>query len=280
MKNIQCQYGCGNKAIFPPEKGFRTKYCCSKLPATCPAIRMKNSFVHKKENLSKKVKTNILCEYGCGNVANFELIKGGKYCCSKTPSSCENMKKINFMIHRTTIEILMKKHPYFCEVEKPRENLETGKIEVRCKHCNKWFEPGKEQLRSRICHLENKDGNGCCFLFCSNECKVSSNFYHANKRIDPDLLEKYKAYVKKVYTETDRSIKLHGEKIESLSLRGRKFGYQLDHMYSIHEGFNNSIDPKIVGHWKNLKIITSLENIRKFNKSTLTLNELLRKMEN
>jgi hypothetical protein len=94
------------------------------------------------------------------------------------------------------------------------------------------------------------------------------------------LLQKYKAYVKKVYTETDRSIKLHGHKIENLFLRGRKFGYQLDHMYSIYNGFNDNTDPKIVGHWKNLKIITDFENIRKFNKSSLTLNELLKEMEN
>jgi len=280
MKNKLCEYGCKNEANFPPEKGLRTKYCCSKLPSSCPAIRFKNSFVHRPENLSQKIENNtILCDYGCGKIARFKLIRG-KYCCSKTPSSCENMKKINFMVHRTTIETLMKKHPYFCEVEKPRENIETGKIEVRCKHCNQWFEPGREQLRARICHLENEDGNGCCFLFCSKECKISSNFYHANKRIDPNLLQKYKAYVKKVYTETDRSIKLHGHKIENLFLRGRKFGYQLDHMYSIYNGFNDNTDPKIVGHWKNLRIITGSENIRKFNKSSLTLNELLKEMEN
>lgn len=281
MKNIYCQYGCGHKANFSPEKGFRTKYCCSKLPSSCPTVKEKNSLVHKSENLSKNIKTkNILCEYGCEKIANFKLVKNGKYCCSKTPSGCNNIKKINFMVHRTTIEMLTKKHPYFCEIEKPRENSTSGKIEVRCKHCNTWFEPGREQLRSRICHLENEDGNGCCFLFCSKECKISSNFYHANKRIDPDLLQKYKAYVKKVYTETDRSIKLHGTKIENLILRGRKFGYQLDHMYSIYDGFNNRIDPKIVGHWKNLKIITGLDNIKKFNKSALTLEELLKEMEN
>jgi hypothetical protein len=51
-------------------------------------------------------------------------------------------------------------------------------------------------------------------------------------------------------------------------------------MYSIYNGFNDNTDPKIVGHWKNLRIITGSENIRKFNKSSLTLNELLKEMEN
>jgi len=120
MKNKLCEYGCGNIANFPPEKGFRTKYCCSKLPSLCPTIKLKNSFVHKPENLSSRIENyTILCDYGCGKIAEFKLI-GGKYCCSKTPASCENMKRINFMTHRTTIETLMKKHPYFCEVEKPR----------------------------------------------------------------------------------------------------------------------------------------------------------------
>jgi Zn finger protein HypA/HybF involved in hydrogenase expression len=36
----------------------------------------------------------MLCDYGCSKVANFTL-KNGKNCCSKRPSGCEVLKKIN-----------------------------------------------------------------------------------------------------------------------------------------------------------------------------------------
>jgi 5-methylcytosine-specific restriction endonuclease McrA len=36
----------------------------------------------------------MLCEYGCGTDAKFEL-KNGKHCCSKRPAGCAILKKIN-----------------------------------------------------------------------------------------------------------------------------------------------------------------------------------------
>ena len=36
----------------------------------------------------------MLCDYGCSKIANFTL-KNGKKCCSKRPSGCEVLKKIN-----------------------------------------------------------------------------------------------------------------------------------------------------------------------------------------
>jgi hypothetical protein len=234
----------------------------------------KNSISHKSENISKSINTLELCEYGCGQIAKFKLINNKKLCCSKTPSGCKKLREVNFQVHKTTIEILKKKHPYFYEVENPRESID-GRIEVKCKFCKRWFQPKKEDLRSRISHLEHKDGNKCSFLFCSKNCKFSSDFYHFNKRVNRKILNKYKKYVKDVYFYTERSLKINGEKIKNLELRGRKFGYQLDHKFSIFDGFNKNIDPKIIGHWKNLEIITSLENIKKYSSSTLTIEQLL-----
>lgn len=36
----------------------------------------------------------MLCEYGCGNNATYQL-KNGKHCCSTRPSGCETLRKIN-----------------------------------------------------------------------------------------------------------------------------------------------------------------------------------------
>ena len=37
---------------------------------------------------------NILCEFGCGKIAEHQL-KNGKHCCSKRPAGCNCQKKIN-----------------------------------------------------------------------------------------------------------------------------------------------------------------------------------------
>jgi hypothetical protein len=34
----------------------------------------------------------------------------------------------------------------------------------------------------------------------------------------------------------------------------------LDHIYSIQQGFKDSIPPYIIGHWTNLRIISLVEN--------------------
>ena len=54
-----------------------------------------------------------------------------------------------------------------------------------------------------------------------------------------------------------------------------QFDVVLDHKYSVFKAFENNIDPKIVGHWKNLEIKTILENHTKYTKCSIELNELL-----
>lgn len=53
---------------------------------------------YKRKKITKQVQhivnSNILCEYGCGNIANF-ILRNGKYCCSKSSNSCNGMKLKN-----------------------------------------------------------------------------------------------------------------------------------------------------------------------------------------
>jgi transposase len=51
--------------------------------------------------------------------------------------------------------------------------------------------------------------------------------------------------------------------------------FQLDHKYSISEGFNNNILPEIIGGIKNLEFIPWKENIKKRTKCSITINELV-----
>ena len=73
---------------------------------------------------------------------------------------------------------------------------------------------------------------------------------------------------------TDRSITLYSDYLENFELRGRKYDYQLDHVYSIKQGFLDNISPKIIGHITNLRVIKSFDNSSKGSKCDKTLTEL------
>ena len=57
-------------------------------------------------------------------------------------------------------------------------------------------------------------------------------------------------------------------------------GINRDHMYSIKDGFINNVDPLIMSHPANCQLITHNENIKKKNKSSVTLNELIERINN
>ena len=57
-------------------------------------------------------------------------------------------------------------------------------------------------------------------------------------------------------------------------------GISRDHMVSIKYGFEHNVDPKIISHPANCKLMIHSENVRKYNKCSITLEELLVRIEN
>ena len=48
-------------------------------------------------------------------------------------------------------------------------------------------------------------------------------------------------------------------------------GVSRDHMFSVKDGFLNKIDPKIISHPANCRLVLQRENAKKRNKSCITL---------
>jgi len=173
-----------------------------------------------------------------------------------------------------TFKGLQKHHPEFFKIEKPRES--NGKIKVKCKFCNIWFTPTKSQLHERLRCIKNKFKNINSFFYCSQECK--DNCEEFNRKVNPLELKKFKRYSSLVYKYTYQSVKKYN--IKNIDLRGRKFGFDLDHKYSIYNGFLNQIDAKIIGHYLNLHIISSTENRKKRTNCSVTIDTLLENINN
>jgi len=88
----------------------------------------------------------------------------------------------------------------------------------------------------------------------------------------PDDLEytEFKKYRRKVYYWTSKN---DLTQLENHDKRGR-FGYHLDHKYSITEGFKNKVPPKVIGSIDNLEFICYTDNLSKGTKCSITLEKL------
>jgi len=87
----------------------------------------------------------------------------------------------------------------------------------------------------------------------------------------------FKRYRKKVMFYTNKQPINTLPNYDKRGKSGVKGAYQLDHKFSIIEGFKNDIDPKIIGCLYNLEFITWEENIKKGGGCSITIKNLLMK---
>lgn len=88
----------------------------------------------------------------------------------------------------------------------------------------------------------------------------------------------YKKYYNKVRNITNKNLRKYKHLFENLDKLGRcgdgdKF--QVDHIFSIKEGFNLSIVPELIGHPSNLRVISWRQNLTKSNNCEITLDILM-----
>jgi hypothetical protein len=57
------------------------------------------------------------------------------------------------------------------------------------------------------------------------------------------------------------------------------YGISRDHMISVKYGWENNIDPKIISHPANCKLMIHGDNVRKYSNNSISLEELLYKIE-
>jgi hypothetical protein len=80
-------------------------------------------------------------------------------------------------------------------------------------------------------------------------------------------------YSTEVRTLTNESVKLYSHLISGDKSKDN----HLDHIMSIYDGFKESVSPKIISHYSNLRYINKKENLRKNKQSHQTLQELQEK---
>lgn len=119
---------------------------------------------------------------------------------------------------------------------------------------------------------DHLNGKGCSK--CGKERMVLTKHLNGDC-CHPCELPLYEQYRRDVWACTNENWKKYVNIINPHNLiRGKD--YHLDHMYSIQRGFLDNIPPNIIGHYTNLQVITSTNNLTKNNKCSKILEQVYR----
>ena len=92
-----------------------------------------------------------------------------------------------------------------------------------------------------------------------NRCQFHFDVYDYPDEFDFDIIRKYGWY-------------------SAINRGGNTCGVSRDHCISVTYGFENNIDPNIIGHPANCKLMTNSENQSKHKKCSMTIDELNHKI--
>ena len=195
----------------------------------------------------KPVKETVKCSHEkCSNSVDIEYRPGKKKEKNFCSRSCANYRGKRSEETKQKISEALKREPklYTC----------------KCNQCSKEFE-----------HLRTKK-------YCSSECIKQS------KRNNRTALQNYRADASFDFNVFDYPeefnldlINKHG--FYSAANRGNNLnGISRDHMYSCKMGLINNIDPKILRHPANCKLMRHNDNISKHSESSITIEELLERI--
>lgn len=140
-----------------------------------------------------------------------------------------------------------------------------------------------------LCSIEGDNKFAKLSLICKNNHKIKikyANFrvrkicrycYYDSIRIPFEEIELFETYSKTVRSLTRFTFSKNKKIIDPNGLKELDSKrYHIDHIYSISDGYLNDVDPKIIASVANLRVIDSLENLKKGKRSDITLESLLK----
>ena len=177
------------------------------------------------------------------------------------------------------------KERYYCCRSCANSRVKTDEIKQKTSESvNKYYESiGKAPIKIHTClwcdcKFENKKDDS---KFCSNKCRHE---YERNysKRTE---LENYRKKCSFTFALSDFPDEFDFHLIEEHGWYKAKnhgdnlSGISRDHMVSVLYGFENHIDPKIISHPANCKLLIHSDNSSKRDKCSITFEELLERIK-
>ena len=254
------------------QKGVGSHYFYSHTPEGIEAIKIQTQETgnklrkseEQKNDDKEKLKNKKLCESNniCLNCGNTTLSKFCSRSCSasynnrlRSPRSEESKEKTSIALKSKPIK---NQFGEFLPKEKRKTYQEISGEYTRvylciCKFTGTKFY-AKSPLRINPKFLDIKDAfrNNCAFKF---SIKTYPEWFAEGIKLIKEL----------GWYSTPGSNKNGIKNI---------LGVSRDHIYSISDGFKNNIDPRIISHPANCRLISHKENQRKHSNSSITLEEL------
>lgn len=181
------------------------------------------------------------------------------------------------------------------KISKSRQ-LESGNYfcSKRCASSRPKTQNTKDKIRKRIIELNGGITELKNCSICGHKVKKSINSFCSKKCFGisrtqscdwKNSLKEYRIRSKFTFSLNEYPDEFDFKLIQNhgwykASNRGNNLtGISRDHLYSVKEGFENNVDPLIVAHPANCRLVLHTVNISKNSKSLLTLNDLLDKIE-
>lgn len=184
------------------------------------------------------------------------------------------------------IDKFPKKEKYYCSRSCANSRVKTEEVKLKtqtslnkyyhsdrfkykrynhiCKNCGTSFENSKKDSKycSDSCRLEHikKSKTRSDFEQYRSKCAFNFSLNDYPDEFDFDMLKAYGMY----------KAKNHGNNLSGVSR---------DHMVSVKYGYENNIDPKIISHPANCKLMLHSENVKKYDSCSITIDELLTRIE-
>lgn len=216
-----------------------------------------NVFFEFRVNRNKLNYKPIICQKeGCSNIIPYE--KRHNSCCSRGCANSriktDEIKLLQSVSAKNSKKVLVAnkaraKNEEVTHKCKFCDNLITTRVDRKLcqKECRVNFNKSQRDINVLVDYRK-----ACSFNFSLNDYPDSFDF---------SIIEKYGWYKAKNKGDNPN-------------------GVSRDHMYSVKEGFINNIDPQIIAHPANCRLITQRQNVSKGSNSAITIQELKEKIKN
>lgn len=271
-----CHFGCGNEGLFVNKKG---EWRCKESSNSCPVNKNKNREANK--GFPSPMKGKNISDVTKKKISN--SLKGKK----KSEESKIKMRKtrkesgmyvgvLNPMygkIHKAESIEKMKGPRDFIPFNKGKKGLQTQSPKQRERsrqYCLNGHSLYMNSLPKKLPYIPIE-------VKIEKLRKIRKTQEEKGKWIPKNQLKEFDLYYRMVLHYTYISINKKFTKIDLIHRGRAKEGtIQIDHIFSITEGFRQNILPCIIGSKSNLKIVNSLYNIKKKSNCDISSEELFK----
>jgi hypothetical protein len=243
-KNTECQNETKGKNIYC-SRSCRNQYVNKYMR---DYTKCSNTFKNNKEEKERKYLENPKYCKECEEIIPFE--KKRNLFCSNSCSTKYTNKNRKVTWGNKISESLQK---YFDAENNTKQNSKV------CLNCSNQFHKNK-LFCSIDCKRTYERNNMDSFKGYRLDCNFNFNLADYPEEFDFNLIEQYGWY-------------------SPSNKKNNLGGVSRDHILSVKDGFESNINPKVISHPANCQLLIHSKNISKHRKSSITLEELMIRIE-